>query len=37
VGCEILHITDDDRRRISALAMEAPHTGTVEQRFRRSA
>ena len=37
VGCEILHISDDDRRRISALAEEAPHTGTAEQRFRRSA
>ena len=37
VGCEILQITDDDRSRISALTVEAPHTGTVEQRFRRSA
>jgi hypothetical protein len=37
VGCEILHITDDDRRRISALTVESPHTGTAEQRFRRSA
>jgi len=37
VGCEILQISDDDRRRISVLAEDAPHTGTVEQRFRRSA
>jgi hypothetical protein len=37
VGCEILQITDDDRSRISALTVETPHTGTVEQRFRRSA
>jgi len=37
VGCEILQIADDDRRRISALIAEAPHTGTVDQRFRRSA
>jgi hypothetical protein len=37
VGCEILQITDDDRSRISALTVEAPHTGTVEQRLRRSA
>jgi hypothetical protein len=37
VGCEILQISDDDRRRISVLAEEAPQTGTAEQRFRRSA
>jgi hypothetical protein len=37
VGCEILQIADDDRRHISALTAEAPHTGTVDQRFRRSA
>jgi hypothetical protein len=37
VGCEILQISDDDRRRISVLAEDAPHTGTVEQRFSRSA
>ena len=37
VGCEILQIADDDRRHISALAAEAPATGSVDQRFRRSA
>jgi hypothetical protein len=37
VGCEILQISDDDRRRISVLAEEAPQPGTAEQRFRRSA
>ena len=37
VGCEILQISDEDRRRISVLAEDAPHTGTVDQRFRRSA
>jgi hypothetical protein len=37
VGCEILQISDDDRRRISVLTEEAPQTGTAEQRFRRSA
>jgi len=37
VGCDILQITDDDRRRISALTTERPHTGTAEQRLRRSA
>ena len=37
VGCEILQISDDDRRRISVLAEEAPQTGTAEHRFRRSA
>jgi hypothetical protein len=37
VGCEILQISDDDRRRISVLAEEAPQPGSAEQRFRRSA
>ena len=37
VGCEILQITDDDRRRITALTSEHPHTGSAEQRLRRSA
>src|SRR5437763_6500704 len=37
VGCEILQITDDDRRRITALTSEQPHTGSAEQRLRRSA
>ena len=37
VGCEILQITEDDRRHISALAEQAPATGSVDQRFRRSA
>jgi hypothetical protein len=37
VGCEILQITDEDRRRISALTCERPHTGTAEQRLRRTA
>lgn len=37
VGCEILQITDEDRRRITALTSEHPHTGSAEQRLRRSA
>jgi len=37
VGCEILQIADEDRRRISALTSERPHTGTAEQRLRRTA
>jgi hypothetical protein len=37
VGCEILQIPDEDRRRISALTTERPHTGTAEQRLRRTA
>lgn len=34
VGNEILQIADSDRRRISALTTEVPHTGTAEQRLR---
>jgi len=37
VGCEILTITDADRRRIDALTSTLPHTGTAEQRLRRIA
>ena len=37
VGCEILRITDEDRRRIAALTSERPHTGSAEQRLRRTA
>jgi hypothetical protein len=33
VGCEILQITDEDRRRISALTTELPHLGTLDQRI----
>jgi hypothetical protein len=32
VGCEILQITDDDRRRIAELTSELPHQGTAEER-----
>ncbi len=32
VGCEILQITDDDRRRIADLTTELPHRGTAEER-----
>jgi hypothetical protein len=34
VGNEILQITDEDRRRISALTSELPHTGSPEERLR---
>ena len=34
VGCETLQITHEDRRRISELTTEVPHTGTEQQRLR---
>jgi PilZ domain-containing protein len=32
VGCEILQITDDDRRRVADLTSELPASGSAEQR-----
>jgi hypothetical protein len=32
VGCEVLQITDDDRRRVAELTSELPHPGTPEER-----
>lgn len=34
VGCEILQIADQDRRRIADLTTQAPDTGSPEQRLR---
>jgi PilZ domain len=34
VGCEILQISDDDRRRIAELTTRAPDTGSPEHRLR---
>ena len=32
VGCEILQITDDDRRRVAELTTELPSDGSPQQR-----
>lgn len=37
VGCEIVKIGDDDRKRIAELTARMPHQGTRSQRLRRSA